>query len=180
MRTIRLSLYIVSILSLYHPLPSFPPALVTYASYPISLLRIITPSFFPRLFRSHALPIPFAHSGNTLSRRIRYSRFLRTFNARESLRRSGARLFVRAFVQTDDVGGKTTSPVRREVASVRVHPRRASQNQNPARPEWTARRETPSFSRHAAVVELGKGDPRRIETQARGGSVSQSRCRRFR
>lgn len=55
MRTIRLSLSIVSILSLYHPLPSFPPALVTYASFPISLLRIITPLFFPRLFRSRML-----------------------------------------------------------------------------------------------------------------------------
>jgi len=106
---------------------------------------------------SHALPISFAHSGNTLSRRIRYSRFLRTFVARESLRRSGARVFVRAFVQMDDIGGKTRAPFVEK--SVNVHPGRASQNQNVARSGWTTQKETSSFSRYA-VVELGRGDPR--------------------
>lgn len=34
--------------------------------------------------------------------------------------------------------GKHESRLRREVASARIHPGRASQNQNPARPGWTA------------------------------------------
>jgi len=113
MRTICHSLYIISIFSPYYPLPGFPPALITYASFLMSLLPLSPPhSFLISFFL--ALPISFAHSGNTLSRRIRYSRFLRTFVARESLRRSGAR-FRSGFRPNGWYRWENTSPVCREV-----------------------------------------------------------------
>lgn len=55
MRTICHSLYIISILSPYYPLPDFPPALITYASFLDVTASTITPSFFPHLFLSRML-----------------------------------------------------------------------------------------------------------------------------
>lgn len=134
-------------------------------------------------FLSHALPIPFAHSGNTLSRRIRYSRFLRTFVARESLRRSGARVIGFGLTsEMDDVGGKTRVPTSPR-CRFRPHPsgsRFAKSKSRSTGMDGNGGSGTPSFSRHAAVG-LGRGDPRRgSRRKRRGGSVSQSRCRRFR
>lgn len=104
------------------------------ASSPTSLPSTITPSLFP--FLSLSLPLSLllafssnpirSHSGNTLSRRIRYSRFLRTFVARESLFCSRSAGFRPAFVQTDDVGGKIRAPfVEKSLRPRRVHPGRA-------------------------------------------------------
>lgn len=173
----------VSILFL-SPLPGFPPALITYASFPTSLLPL-SPRHFSLVsfFLSHALPIPFAHSGNTLSRRIRYSRFLRTFVARESLRRSGARVIGFGLTsEMDDVGGKTRVPTSPR-SRFRPHPsgsRFAKSKSRSTGMDGNGGSGTPSFSRHAAVG-LGRGDPRRgSRRKRRGGSVSQSRCRRFR
>ena len=46
MRTICHSLYIISIFSPYYPLPGFPPALITYASFLMSLLPLSPPHSF--------------------------------------------------------------------------------------------------------------------------------------
>jgi len=79
-----------------------------------------------------------------------------------------ARLFIWLSYKRMTSAGKYEPHLSRS-RFARVHPGRASQNQNPIRPGWTAREETCSFSRHAAV-ELGRGDPRQNETQARGES----------
>jgi len=146
MRTIRL-----------YPLPitlvRFPPALI-YASFPTSLLPLSPPHF--SLFLTLIL-FQFAHSDNTLSRRIRYSRFL------TNIHRAGIIILLETRVQlsykrTTSAGKYVLRLSRSRFA--RVHPGRASQNQNTARSGWTVRREIPSFPQHAAV-KLGRGDLRR-------------------
>lgn len=114
MRTICLSPSISSLFSPYHSLSGFLPALIIYASFPISLLPLSPPhiftvslslSFNRILFQSHSLTLA-THSRVRSGTRVSYEHSSRG-NHRYCARSAD---FRSAFVQTNDVGGKTRTP----------------------------------------------------------------------
>lgn len=138
--------------------------------HPLTFLPSL--SFNRILFQSHSLTLA-THSRVKSGTRVSYEHSSRG-NHRYCARSAD---FRSAIVQTNDVGGKTQTPF--VVKSLCPTSTRIAIRIIKIPLDRGGRGGTLSFSRHAAV-ELGRGDPRRIETQARGGSVSQSRYWRFR
>lgn len=156
----------VSLSSLYHSRSGFSPALISYASVPISRCcfhyhHLIFPVSFLLALPSN----PIRSFGQHTLASNQVLAFL------TNIRRAGITTLL-GFRTNGRHRRENTSPVCREVASpasTRVASRKIKI------PLDRGGRHGEEFLRSLAAVELGRSDPRRIETQARGGSGEHSR-----